>query len=161
MSLSLTIAKRYLFAKKSTNAINIISGISVVGVMVATMALVIVLSVFNGFHDLVASFFTTFDPHLELTPTKGKSAPADDPLLTEVRNLPEIDVSTECVEDQALAVFQGRQLMVRITFSISRISAAYSMAMAISLSTEPTLNMVFRESEQLLTLVPGLTGTAQ
>lgn len=114
MSLSLTIAKRYLFAKKSTNAINIISGISVVGVMVATMALVIVLSVFNGFHDLVASFFTTFDPHLELTPTKGKSAPADDPLLTEVRNLPEIDVSTECVEDQALAVYQGRQLMVRI-----------------------------------------------
>ena len=64
MSLALTIARRYLFAKKSTNAINIISGISVMGVVIATMALIIVLSVFNGFHDLIASFFTTFDPQL-------------------------------------------------------------------------------------------------
>lgn len=114
MSLSTTIARRYFFAKKSTNAINIISGISVTGVVVATMALVIVLSVFNGFHDLVASFFTTFDPQIELTPRKGKSVPADDPLLTKVKSLPEIDVATECVEDQALAVYDGRQIMVRI-----------------------------------------------
>ena len=114
MSLSTTIARRYFFAKKSTNAINIISGISVTGVVVATMALVIVLSVFNGFHDLVASFFTTFDPQIELTPRKGKSVPADDPLLAKVKSLPEIDVATECVEDQALAVYDGRQIMVRI-----------------------------------------------
>lgn len=114
MSLSFTIARRYLFAKKSTNVINIISGISVVGVVVATMALVIVLSVFNGFHDLVASLFTTFDPQIELTPTKGKSANADDPLLLKVKELPQIDVATECVEDQALAIFNNRQLMVRI-----------------------------------------------
>lgn len=114
MSLSLTIARRYLFAKKSTNAINIISGISVTGVTVATMALVIVLSVFNGFHDLVASFFTTFDPQLEITPTKGKSVPSDDPLLTKVKSLPQIDVATECVEDQALAVYDGHQMMVKI-----------------------------------------------
>ena len=114
MSLSLTIARRYLFAKKSTNAINIISGISVVGVTVATMALVIVLSVFNGFHVLVESFFTTFDPQIELTPRKGKSVPADDPILSEVKALPQIDVATECVEDQALAVYDGRQMMVVI-----------------------------------------------
>lgn len=114
MSLALTIARRYLFAKKSTNAINIISGISVVGVMVATMALVIVLSVFNGFHDLVASFFTSFDPHIEITPAKGKTVAADDPLLQKVKSLPQIDVATECVEDQALAVYNGRQMMVRV-----------------------------------------------
>lgn len=114
MSLSLTIARRYLFAKKSTNAINIISAISVVGVVVATMALVIVLSVFNGFHDLVASLFTSFDPQIEVTPAKGKSVAADDPLLAKVKNLPQIDVATECVEDQALAVYGNRQMMVRI-----------------------------------------------
>ena len=114
MSLALTIARRYLFAKKSTNAINIISGISIVGVMVATMALVIVLSVFNGFHDLVASFFTSFDPQIEITPAKGKSVAADDPLLQKVKELPQIYVATECVEDQALAIFNGRQMMVRV-----------------------------------------------
>ena len=68
MNFPFFIARRYLFSKKSTNAINIISGISVIGVAVATMALVVTLSVFNGFHDLVASFFTTFDPQLKVTP---------------------------------------------------------------------------------------------
>ena len=114
MSLALTIARRYLFAKKSTNAINIISGISVMGVVIATMALIIVLSVFNGFHDLIASFFTTFDPQLELTPKTGKAVPTDDPLLLKVKELPQIDVATECVEDQALAVYKGQQMMVRV-----------------------------------------------
>ena len=85
MSLALTIARRYLFAKKSTNAINIISGISVVGVAVATMALVVTLSVFNGFHDLVASLFTSFDPQLKITPVKGKTIAADDTLLTRIK----------------------------------------------------------------------------
>ena len=66
MNFPLYIAKRYLFSKKSTNAINVISLISVVGVAVATTALVIVLSVFNGFHDMVASFFTNFDPQIEI-----------------------------------------------------------------------------------------------
>lgn len=114
MPLSLTIARRYLFAKKSTKAINIISGISATGVVVATTALVVVLSVFNGFHDLVASFFTTFDPQLEIVPTRGKAVAADAPALTRIKALPEIDVATECVEDQALAVYRGRQKMVRV-----------------------------------------------
>lgn len=114
MNFPLFIARRYLFSKKSTHAINIISAISMVGVVVATTALVIVLSVFNGFHDLVASFFTTFDPQIEIVPAKGKSAPCDDPLLTKVRELEEIDVATECVEDIALAVYNGNQKMVTI-----------------------------------------------
>ena len=108
------IAKRYLFSKKKTNAINVISIISVMGVAVATMALVIVLSVFNGFHDLVASFFTNFDPQLKVVPVEGKTAPADDPILTKIRQLPQVAVATECVEDQALAMYQDKQAMVVI-----------------------------------------------
>lgn len=112
MSFPFYIARRYLFSKKKTNVINLISGISVVGVAVATMALVVTLSVFNGFSDLVASLFTAFDPQIEITPMEGKTAPADDPILTEIRQLPEIDVATECVEDMALAVYRGQQAMV-------------------------------------------------
>lgn len=114
MNFPFFIARRYLFSKKSTHAINIISGISVLGVAVATMAMVIVLSVFNGFHDLVASLFTNFDPQLEVVPVMGKTAPADDPVLTQIRKLPQVEVSTECVEDQALAIYHNKQAMVTI-----------------------------------------------
>lgn len=114
MNFPFYIARRYLFSKKSTQVINIISGISVVGVAVATMALIVTLSVFNGFHDLVASFFTTFDPQLKITPVKGKTVAADDPVLTEIRQLPEVEVATECLEDQALAIYNGRQAMVTV-----------------------------------------------
>ena len=112
MNFPFFIARRYLFSKKSTHVINIISSISVIGVAVATMALVIVLSVFNGFHDLVASLFTNFDPQLKVMPIEGKTAPNDDPLLVKIRQLPEVDVATESVEDQALAVYHGKQAMV-------------------------------------------------
>ena len=112
MNFPFYIARRYLFSKKSTHAINVISGISVVGVAVATMALVVTLSVFNGFHDLVASFFTQMDPQLKITPVKGKTAPADDPILTKIRHLSEVEVATECLEEQALAVYGDRQQMV-------------------------------------------------
>lgn len=114
MNFELYVARRYLFSKKSTNAINIISAISVLGVAVATMALVVTLSVFNGFSDLVASLFTAFDPQLKITPVEGKTAPADDPVLTDIRALPQVEVATECVEDQALAVYHGQQAMVTV-----------------------------------------------
>lgn len=114
MNFPFFVARRYLFSKKSTHVINVISSISVIGVAVATMALVIVLSVFNGFHDLVATLFTSFDPQLKVVPVEGKTAPADDPILTEIRQLPQVDVATETVEDQALAIYQGRQAMVKI-----------------------------------------------
>ena len=114
MNFPFFIARRYLFSKKSTHAINIISGVSIVGVAIATMALVVTLSVFNGFHDLVASFFTAFDPQIKIMPATGKTAPADDPVLTQIRKLPQIDVAMESVEDQALAVYNGHQTMVTI-----------------------------------------------
>lgn len=112
MNFPFYVARRYLFSKKSTHAINIISAISVIGVAVATMALVVTLSVFNGFHDLVATFFTSFDPQLKVVPAVGKTAPADDPLLAKIRALPQVDVATECVEDNALAIYKDRQAMV-------------------------------------------------
>lgn len=114
MNFPFFIARRYLFSKKSTHVINVISSISVIGVAVATMALVIVLSVFNGFHDLVASLFTGFDPQLKVVPVEGKTAPADDPILTKIRLLPQVDVATETVEDQALAIYNDHQAMVKI-----------------------------------------------
>ena len=114
MNFPFYIARRYLFSKKSTHAINVISGISVIGVAVASMALVVTLSVFNGFHDMVASLFTQMDPQLKVTPVKGKTAPADDPILTKIRQLPQVEVATECLEDQALAVYKDRQLMVKV-----------------------------------------------
>ena len=112
MNLPFFIARRYIVSKKSTNAINIISGISAIGVAVASMALVVTLSVFNGFHDLVASLFTTFDPQLRITPLKGKTALSNDSLLLRVRELPQIAVAMETIEDQALATYNGRQAMI-------------------------------------------------
>jgi len=114
MNFPFYIARRYLFSKKSTNVINIISAISVIGVAVTTMALVVTLSVFNGFHDLVATFFTSFDPQLKVTPVMGKTAPADDPILTQIRQLPQVEVATETIEDNALAIFNDKQAMVVI-----------------------------------------------
>lgn len=114
MNFPLFVARRYLFSKKSTNAINVISIISMIGVAVATMALVIVMSVFNGFHDLVASFLTNFDPQLEVVPTEGKSANANDPLLAKVKQLRQVDVATENVEDMAMAMYGDKLTMVTI-----------------------------------------------
>lgn len=114
MNFPFFVARRYLFSKKSTHVINIISIISMIGVAVATMALVIVLSVFNGFHDLVASLFTNFDPQLKVMPVEGKTVAADDPVLTKIKLLPQVDVATEAVEDHALAIYQDRQAMVTV-----------------------------------------------
>ncbi len=111
---SLYIAERYFFSRKRTNIINVISGISVVGVAVATMAMVVVMSVFNGFSDLVATFFTAFDPQLKVVPVTGKTVAADNPKLKEVRELDFVDLTSETVEDQALAIYGDRQAMVKI-----------------------------------------------
>ncbi|MBQ9236794.1 MAG: ABC transporter permease [Prevotella sp.] len=112
MSTALYIARRYLFSRKSTNVINVISGISVIGVTVATMAMVVVLSVFNGFSDLVATFFTSFDPQLKVVAVEGKTFAADAPEIVKIKAMDEVEVTSETVEDQALAVYGDRQAMV-------------------------------------------------
>lgn len=108
------IARRYLFSKKSHHAINVISAISVCGVALASMALVCTLSVFNGFRDMVASYFTAFDPQLKVVPVQGKTVEADDEGLLRLRAYKGIAVYTECLEDNALIYCNGRQQMVTV-----------------------------------------------
>ena len=114
MNYELFIARRYLFAKKSHHAINIISGISVLGVAVATMAMVVTLSVFNGFQDLVADLFTAFDPELRVMPTDGQAVSMNDKALLRLKASGVVDVYTPVLEGQALVVQDGRQQVVTI-----------------------------------------------
>lgn len=114
MNFPFYIARRYLISKKSHNAINWISGISVVGVAITTMALVVTLSVFNGFHDMVATFFTTLDPDLKITPTNGKFMRADDTLLQDIRKIDGVEGVYESIEDQALLIYGQNQKVVRL-----------------------------------------------
>ena len=115
MNLPFYIARRYLFAKKKHNAINIISAISVCGVALATMAMVCTLSVFNGFQEMVEQLFTAFDPELKITAREGKVfTPDDDPDIRAVRALPCIDVWTETVEENAMVQYKDHQIMATI-----------------------------------------------
>ena len=114
MNLPFYIARRYLFSKKKHNAINIISGISVCGVALATLALVCTLSVFNGFQDMVAGFFTAFDPELKITVREGKVFDPSGAAFRQVRALPEVDVWTETLEENAMVQYKDRQAMAVI-----------------------------------------------
>lgn len=114
MNYEFFIASRYLISKKTHNAINIISGVSVCGVAIATAALVCILSVFNGFQDTVAGLFTTFDPDLKVVPAEGKFAPADAEPLEKLKKRSDIAVCTEVLEDNALLMINNRQAMVTI-----------------------------------------------
>ena len=108
------IAWRYLFSKKSHHAINIISGISACGVAIASLAMVCTLSVFNGFRGLVADLFTDFDPQLKVTLAEGRTFSLNDPAITSLRQHPDVAVLTPCLQDQALVVREGQQVVVTI-----------------------------------------------
>ena len=114
MNFPFYIAKRYLFSKKKHNAINIISGVSVCGVALATLALVCTLSVFNGFQDMVASFFTAFDPELKITVTEGKVFDSKNKNIQQLRAMPEVAVFTETLEESAMVQYKDRQVMAVI-----------------------------------------------
>ncbi len=109
MNLSLKIARRYLFAKKSTNVINLISGISVLGITIGTAALVLVLSVFNGFEDLLTSLFSTFNPDIKIVPVKGKTFKMDDAILKRIEAAEGIAVVSETLEEVAFFEYKGKQ----------------------------------------------------
>ena len=114
MNFPFYIARRYLFSEKSHNAINVISTISVCGVALATLALVCTLSVFNGFQDLVETFFTAFDPQLKITATHGKVFDGQDSRVLQLKKLPEVEVYSESLEDNVMVQYQGRQAMAVI-----------------------------------------------
>jgi lipoprotein-releasing system permease protein len=109
--LSVYIAKRYLLAKKSRNVINIISGVSVAGVAVGTMALVIVLSVFNGLEDMVNHIFNTFDPQLKVTAIHGKVFETDSSKLAKLTALDGIASWSGTLEENALLMYERKQFI--------------------------------------------------
>ncbi len=110
LGFSFRIARRYLFSKKSHNAINVISGISSAGVAVGTMALVIVLSIFNGFTTLFTGLFSSFDPELKISLVEGTFFNVDNPAMQELRNHPAVAVFAEVVEENALLRFRDKQM---------------------------------------------------
>ena len=114
MNLPLHIARRYLISKKSHNIINVISGISVMGITVGTMALIIVLSVFNGFESLVSSLYNSFNPDLEITVVKGKTFTPADVNAEEIRKIPGLLYITEVVEENALMKNGTKQYIARM-----------------------------------------------
>ena len=114
MKLSVYIAKRYLFAKKSRNAINIISAVSVAGVAVGTMALIIVLSVFNGLEGLVSSIFNTFDPDLKIIASAGKVFAPDSANLLRLSEVRDISAYSLTLEENALLRYGDRQYIAII-----------------------------------------------
>jgi lipoprotein-releasing system permease protein len=114
VKLSLYIAKRYLFAKKSRNAINVISAVSVAGVAVGTMALIIVLSVFNGLELMVISLFNTFDPDIKITPAEGKTFVPDTAKLNLLSNVNGVSCYSLTIEENALLKYGDRQFIATI-----------------------------------------------
>lgn len=114
MKLSIYIAKRYLFAKKSRNAINIISAVSVAGVTVGTMALIIILSVFNGLEGMVSRIFNTFDADLTITIAEGKVYSPDSASVVKLSEISGISAWSFTLEENALLKYGNRQYIANI-----------------------------------------------
>lgn len=126
MKLSLFIASRYLISKKKQNIINIISAISAGGIVVGTLALVIVLSVFNGFTDLVGTFFSSFDPDLKITPVEGKVFDPQTAEFEKIRNNPDIIHYAEVMEDVALLKY-GNQIYPAVVKGVPENYTQYTL----------------------------------
>ncbi len=108
------IALRYLFARKSHAVVNVISMVSVAGIALATAALVVVMSVFNGFTSLIESRLSVLDSPLSAIPAEGKDFADVDSLCTALESVPEIELALPVIEERALAVFGEHQMVVRL-----------------------------------------------
>ena len=114
MNLPFYIARRYLISKKSHNIINIISGISVFGITIGTMALIVVLSVFNGFENLVISMFNSFNPDLLISPSTGKNFSLDNFPESEIKNIDGVVFYTEVIDENVLIKYDRKQHIANI-----------------------------------------------
>jgi len=110
----LYIAKRYLISKKRRNVINIISGISIIGVGVGTMALIVIMSIFNGFDDLLKNLYNSFDPDLKITAAEGKSFTPDSSTFSALTSHPAVQEFTQVVEENALLKYDEQQFIARL-----------------------------------------------
>ena len=109
MHLSLFIARRYLFAKKSHNVINIISAISAVGMAIGTAALIIILSIYNGFDELVKSTLSNVEPDILITPAKGKVFIPNGETFDRIRQNPLIDEYDLILQENVFVDYDGHQ----------------------------------------------------
>lgn len=107
MNITLDIARRYLLGKKSNNAINIITWISILGITIGTGALILILSVFNGFEHLLTSMFDAFNPDMKVTAIKGKSFEVSDEQIKQLEAVPGIEIVSKTVEEIALFEYKG------------------------------------------------------
>lgn len=107
MNISIDIAKRYLLGKKSTNAINIITWVSILGLSIGTAALILILSVFNGFETVLSGLFDSFNPQLKVEPISGKYFHLDSSQLYELKSIPEIEHLSKTIEEVALFEYKG------------------------------------------------------
>ena len=101
MNFPFFIAKRYLFSSKTKRAVNIISFVSIVGVIIGTSALVLLLSVFNGFEDLLLNMYNSFDPHIKITSNEGKTFNSRN-IISELKENEDILYCTEILEEKVL-----------------------------------------------------------
>ncbi len=125
MRLSLFIAGRYLFSKRNKQAINIISWIATTGVCAGTAALVIVLSVFNGFESLISELYTSFDPNYKLVAPSGKYFDANENWIKKIKDIRGVSFVGFCIEDNALMRYQDKQNFVQIKgYHASRLRAS-------------------------------------
>jgi len=109
LNLSFYIAKRYLVSKKKQNIINIISGISLAGIVVGTMAIIIIVSVMNGFIQLIGLFYSDLDPDIQITPAKDKMFDPSTINTQKIKNLPGIIHYAEVVEEVAMLKYGKQQ----------------------------------------------------
>ncbi|BDD02676.1 FtsX-like permease family protein [Aureibacter tunicatorum] len=114
MNLPFFIAKRYFKSKKQKNFISIISNISMIGVAIGTMALVVVLSVYNGLGSLIRSFYNSFDPQLLVEAKKGKTFEVDSSFIAEIKSVPGIASVSEVIEDNAYARYKKAEMVVKV-----------------------------------------------
>jgi lipoprotein-releasing system permease protein len=155
VKLSFYIAKRYLFAKKSRNAINIISAVSVAGVSVGTMALIIVLSVFNGLETMVRAIFNTFDPDIKITAAEGKTFIADTSRLKLLANVDGVSCYSLVLEENALLKYGDKQCIA----TIKGVDDSYTMVTDIDSSMFDG-EFILRSDKGRLYAIPG-AGVAQ
>lgn len=109
MNLPLFIAGRYLFAKKSHNVINIISAISAIGMAIGTAALIIILSVYNGFDELVKSTLSNVEPDILISPAKGKVFVPEEVMLEKVAALPGVRQYHKILEENVFVDYDEHQ----------------------------------------------------
>jgi lipoprotein-releasing system permease protein len=114
MNLPYRIASRYFFSRNKRSFISIIASIAMAGVAVGTMAMIVVLSVFNGMEDLNRNMFKTFDPDIKMMPESGKRMPVSDSLLQAIKNIDGVQIVTKVIEDNALARYGDQQTIVRL-----------------------------------------------